>query len=667
MPDPAVNQFGDPVSAASAPAPAAAVNQFGDPVSQPAPAAQAKPTIGSTFWNDIGGPLISNIVKTAFTGDQTAADGVTAGVKGVINGLKGEPARVWSQLSQTGQAMLAGHLADATYHLAGAVPIVGAGAQRVADTAAQGNYEQAAEHAAALILPFAVGGAGNVDAAVDASVNAAKFAGAAVKAGGPKVVGGAALAGAGALAAHLTEGIPAVPWLVGSRSVWKGTGMMGEGLKAGMEAGKAAIADAVPKAAEAAPEGAVATAPVSTPLPLQPEEGTPSPAPGTPVPMNRPLATTGTPSGYIPGEPPEVTAMRARLNGNGSAPTAPPPAPSTQNPAPYVAPDVPGALPGEPPAVTAMRQRLNGNGNGSAAPAPDSQAQAQLLDDIAKGQLGPKASFAKLSADQQDVVRRIAASMDPTPKAAGAVSRTVEPSGTVPAPSPAPSTQDPAPATVYPNVGKTQPGYEDTLGPGLNVFRVPIGDVIPTENPYGLGKGGKVAEYGARIQNGETPPPLYGRYDPTKGGVVLGDGNTRLEALRNAGAQTVDVATSNPKGFEAPAPAAQPTPEQMASVFQPESPRSAYTAAGVRKSPELRAAEIINAHQDARAVKIADYMVANKVDPQMADFQTLGAAANAENPSPTTIGKALTLWKNGTTRAQTPHWHTGHMPRTTQQ
>jgi hypothetical protein len=390
----------------------------------------------------------------------------------------------------------------------------------------------------------------------------------------------------------------------------------------------------------AAPEGAEATAPVSTPLPPQPEEGTPSPAPapGTPVPMNRPLATTGTPSGYIPGEPPEVTAMRARLNGNGSAPTAQPPAPSTQNPAPYVAPDVPGALPGEPPAVTAMRQRLNGNGNGSAAPAPDSQAQAQLLDDIAKGQLGPKASFAKLSADQQDVVRRIAASMDPTPKAAGAVSRTVEPSGTVPAPSPAPSTQDPAPATVYPNVGKTQPGYEDTLGPGLNIFRVPINDVIPTENPYGLGKGAKVSEYGARIQNGETPPPLYGRYDPTKGGVVLGDGNTRLAALRNTGAQTVDVATSNPKGFEAapapaaPAPAAPPTQEEMAAPFKID--QSAYETAQQARQAAGEAKHSRAA--DAWATEMANRLFANKVTPQ--DYQLL-----APNYDPKGIDSSLDI------------------------
>jgi hypothetical protein len=205
--------------------------------------------------------------------------------------------------------------------------------------------------------------------------------------------------------------------------------------------------------------------------------------------------------------------------------------------------------------------------------------------------------------------------MDPTPKAAGAVSRTVEPSGTVPAPSP-------APATVYPNVGKTQPGYEDTLGPGLNVFRVPIGDVIPTENPYGLGKGAKVAEYGARVQNGETPPPLYGRYDPTKGGVVLGDGNTRLEALRNTGAQTVDIATSNPKGFEAPAPAAPapaapPTPEEMAAPFK--SDQAAYEAA--QQAQQAAGEAKHSGAADAWATEMANRLFANKVTPQ--DYQLL--------------------------------------------
>jgi hypothetical protein len=385
---------------------------------------------------------------------------------------------------------------------------------------------------------------------------------------------------------------------------------------------KGALAERAARAsagAEGAPEGAVATAPVSTPLPPQPEEGTPSPAPapGTPVPMNRPLATTGTPSGYIPGEPPYVTAARMRMNGNGSAPTAPPPAPSTQNPAPYVAPDVPGALPGEPPAVTAMRQRLNGNGNGSAAPAPPAE-DMELLDAIAQ-QYGRAKSFAKLAPADQAAARAFAARVNGanTEPAASAT-----PAPAAPAPSPPPSTQSPAPATVYPNVGKTQPGYENTLGPGLNVFRVPIGDVIPTENPYGLGKGAKVAEYGARVQNGETPPPLYGRYDPTKGGVVLGDGNTRLEALRNTGAQTVDIATSNPKGFEAPAPAAPapaapPTPEEMAAPFK--SDQAAYEAA--QQAQQAAGEAKHSGAADAWATEMANRLFANKVTPQ--DYQLL--------------------------------------------
>src|ERR1700722_9589376 len=114
-------------------------------------AAPAQPSAlsraGSAFWEGLGGPTISNIVHVALHGDQDSADQVTAAVKGVVNGLKGEPARVWSELSDTGKAMLAGHLADATYHLAGAVPLIGPGAQRVGQDAQQGNYAEAAGHA----------------------------------------------------------------------------------------------------------------------------------------------------------------------------------------------------------------------------------------------------------------------------------------------------------------------------------------------------------------------------------------------------------------------------------------------------------------------------------------------------------------------------------------
>lgn len=127
------------------------------------------------FWDGLGGPAVVNVVK-ALGGDTDAADKTVESVKGLVNGLKGEPARVWSELSDTGRAMVAGHLADATYHLAGAVPLVGAGAQRVGQEAEQGKWAEAAGHAGALILPFALAGAGAGGGESGAAEAAAKTA-----------------------------------------------------------------------------------------------------------------------------------------------------------------------------------------------------------------------------------------------------------------------------------------------------------------------------------------------------------------------------------------------------------------------------------------------------------------------------------------------------------
>jgi hypothetical protein len=105
----------------------------------------------------------------------------------------------------------------------------------------------------------------------------------------------------------------------------------------------------------------------------------------------------------------------------------------------------------------------------------------------------------------------------------------------------------------FQEVGKTTEAYPETLGPGLSVFRVPIEDAVPSENPYALGKGPTVQEYAERLKSGEEPPPLYGRVNE-EGKVSIADGNTRLEAQRQAGAQTVDVATSNPAPFREQVP-----------------------------------------------------------------------------------------------------------------
>jgi len=217
--------------------------------SQPLPAqGSAIARAGSAFWDGIGGPAVVNVVK-ALGGDENAAKQTMSSVKSTLDGLAGEPARVWSELSESGKAILAGHLADATYHLAGATPLVGAGAQRVAQDADQGDYATAAGHAAALILPFALGGAGNVDAVTDSVANIAKTAVAGVKAGGPQVAKGAAMLVGGEALSHAGGGfLPRIMLAYpGARAIWKG-------VQTGIEAGKAAMeAPEVEAAAEIPP------------------------------------------------------------------------------------------------------------------------------------------------------------------------------------------------------------------------------------------------------------------------------------------------------------------------------------------------------------------------------------------------------------------------------
>jgi hypothetical protein len=420
----------------------------------------------STMWNDLGGKGLSNFLKVAFTGDQDAADQVTQSVKGVVNGLRGEPARVWSQLSASGQAMLAGQLGDATYHLAGAVPLVGAGAQVVADAAAKGNWDEAAQHAAMLLLPFALGGAGNVDAAgemaanaVDAVPSAAKATAAGLKAAAPDAAKGLAKIGAGQVIGHMTG----MEWPMRLAMTLPGIGDLKAAWKTGMEAGKSAIAPAE-EAAEAAPAGVPATGPVNVALPAQDLPPVPPPAPPAgPVPTNRPLVpppaapparpiapvSTVLPAQDLPAVPPPAppagpVPTNRPLAASGTAipagvqPTYTPPAgrvaPINQGySAP--APAVNGALPGEPPEVTAMRQRMQpASGSANGAPAPPA-GDAQLLDAIAHSLAGQR--FAKLSAARQATVRKVAAQMEAT-----------EPSGPPPPQTAPPASQAPAAAPI---------------------------------------------------------------------------------------------------------------------------------------------------------------------------------------------------------------------------
>lgn len=112
--------------------------------------------LGDAFWEGIGGKTVMDLMAGAGRTKEGSERTKTA-LKGLVHGLAAEPARVWGELSETGSSLLHGHPADAAYHLAGAVPLVGAPAQQVAHDFDNGDYSRGFGHALGLLLPFAAG------------------------------------------------------------------------------------------------------------------------------------------------------------------------------------------------------------------------------------------------------------------------------------------------------------------------------------------------------------------------------------------------------------------------------------------------------------------------------------------------------------------------------
>lgn len=121
----------------------------------PVYAAQSSPITkaAGAWWEGIGGKALFDIMGGA-SRDPERAQKALETVKALITGFAGEPGRVWSELGATGQAMVQANLPSVAYHLAGAVPLFGAGAQQVAKDIEQGGYAEALGHTAALATPF---------------------------------------------------------------------------------------------------------------------------------------------------------------------------------------------------------------------------------------------------------------------------------------------------------------------------------------------------------------------------------------------------------------------------------------------------------------------------------------------------------------------------------
>jgi len=145
---------------AEAAAPEAAASQAEAPAEQ-APwertyAAPPEPSpiekAGKAFYEGSG---LSALVELASGDDERVRRVLT----GAAQGIAAEPGRVWGEIKNLGQALVdpTKSTADVAYHMAGAVPLLGAPVQQVAQDIQRGDPASAVGHAAGLVAPMVAG------------------------------------------------------------------------------------------------------------------------------------------------------------------------------------------------------------------------------------------------------------------------------------------------------------------------------------------------------------------------------------------------------------------------------------------------------------------------------------------------------------------------------
>lgn len=224
------------------------------------PLAEAKPPepspiskAGRAFWESVGGPALVDIAG-GLTGTPERLERAKQALAGVAQGFAQEPGRVLGELARTGQAMLNLDVPGTAYHLAGAVPLLGAPAQQIAQDLASGDPARAVGHTAGFVAPFVAGPAART--ATRTASTAAELTGAAVRAATPDVVQGAAKAAAGAAISAPLPG--PLKYIVGANLTRPGLTQMMQGVKTGIAAARnlpveqAAAEAAARTAAEAA-------------------------------------------------------------------------------------------------------------------------------------------------------------------------------------------------------------------------------------------------------------------------------------------------------------------------------------------------------------------------------------------------------------------------------
>jgi hypothetical protein len=269
--------------------------------------------IAHGMYEGSGAKAVVDIMRGAGIRSNTPADQATARksidtAKALVHGLINEPGRVWSELGETGNAMLRGDVPGASYHLAGSVPIVGAGAQQVGQDVDKGQYALGFGHALGLLAPFLAPEAAAKVAAVPPQLEAGASAFGRVMDNAPPSPLGKTIAGtAGYVAGHKATGsfIGAAGGAAIGRMVGDKVAALPEATAAGIRGTFTPIpepvvrpapywqyADAPPTAADAPPAADAQPYQAVRNLSPQPPAAAPRPAPAwqTPVPEPPPEA-----------------------------------------------------------------------------------------------------------------------------------------------------------------------------------------------------------------------------------------------------------------------------------------------------------------------------------------------------------------------------------------
>jgi hypothetical protein len=201
---------------------------------------------GLGLMSDISGgfrSLMDRMVgNTPLSAPLTAAERKAgAAIGGAAQGVAAEPARVWSELSKSGQAMVNGDPVAAAKHIAFAIPFAGAAGAQMQEYLDRGDVSGALAHGVGAIAPFAAPAAARGAASVGRAVGeTAETIGRGVQAAAPDVAKGTLKAGLGAGAASLVPG--PVKYIIGAELTRPGLRQIVSGLKAGVAAAREAPA-----------------------------------------------------------------------------------------------------------------------------------------------------------------------------------------------------------------------------------------------------------------------------------------------------------------------------------------------------------------------------------------------------------------------------------------